>query len=156
MIKIDLIKNAILDTNLGTLFYDNKPKAYLNLAKEQILIVGVEKQVYYKQLIFHDLLRDDIINKDEELIALNGDPNYLLIDVIIFYSDIYLAYINSIKDNALKEKLNNSFHGKDGIVELKKLLIASNLIDEFYIFKDKYITVEAINWCISNNIEFER
>ncbi len=156
MIKIDLIKNAILDTNLGTLFYDNKPKAYLNLAKEQILIVGVEKQVYYKQLIFHDLLRDDIVNKDEELIALNGDPNYLLIDVIIFYSDIYLAYINSIKDNVLKEKLNNSFHGKDRIVELKKLLIASNLIDEFYIFKDKYITVEAINWCISNNIEFER
>lgn len=156
MIKIDLIKNAILDTNLGTLFYDNKPKAYLNLAKEQILIVGVEKQVYYKQLIFHDLLRDDIVNRDEELIALNGDPNYLLIDVIIFYSDIYLAYINSIKDNVLKEKLNNSFHGKDRIVELKKLLIASNLIDEFYIFKDKYITVEAINWCISNNIEFER
>lgn len=157
MLKLEKVKEAIVDTNLGTTFYGNNPKAFLRIEDEKIIIIGFEKQNYYKQLVYHDLLTDTILTKDEELRILAGTSDeYLPLDVIIFYADIIFQFIEQLKHEDIKKEFEEAFRGINRVVNFKKTLIKYDLIEDFYQFKDKLITVEAINWCVNNKIDFER
>lgn len=73
----------------------------------------------------------------------------------IFEYSMIEEFILSIGDSKLREELLYSIKGRKAFRRYKAKCIDYNIIDKWYLFRDKKYKELAIKWCNQNKIEFE-
>ena len=69
--------------------------------------------------------------------------------------DIMQDFIDTIEDINLREKLYDATRGRGAFSRFRYIVESSDLLEEWYKYKDEKYKVIAKEWCIDNNIEFE-
>lgn len=73
----------------------------------------------------------------------------------IFEYSMLEEFVISIDDSKIKDDLLYSIKGRKAFRRFKDKCIYYNIIDKWYMFRDKKYREIAINWCNENKIEFE-
>lgn len=133
-------------------------------------MVELEKIIEGLEMV--DDMNDCYYNPENDEIFLSniGDYEDLNVDEIeeLFEKSIILPtqydineyqmivdFIETIKEQNIKETLNRLIKGKGAFRRFKDYCIDINIIQDWYDFRDEKYKEIAINWCIENNLGYK-
>lgn len=70
--------------------------------------------------------------------------------------DIMQEFIYTINNDKVREQLFNITRGKGAFRRFREITDYNNITDDWYKFQDNKYKEIAEEWCINNEIEFER
>ena len=156
MLKINELKDALKQINIGNAFSQFMPRAYYNMDDDSIIVCDLEIMTEFNNRYLQGELDEEYINSTIKTKALSEIyPNFFFIDCYISKDVLIKWCIDKISDIALKEELNTLYFKEKNKREFKKLLIEKNVFDKFQNLIDDFYEEEAINWCLENTIPYE-
>ncbi|MFR1708498.1 MAG: UPF0158 family protein [Clostridium sp.] len=90
---------------------------------------------------------------EAEDITMNYNDNYLYIPLISESKliDAIKSYLNTLNPNE-KSEISNKVDWSNPLLTFNRILINKDKLDEFYIFRDKFLTNYLVDWLKENNI----
>lgn len=90
---------------------------------------------------------------EAEDITMNYSDNYLYIPLISESKliDAIKSYLNTLNPNE-KNEISNKVDWSNPLLTFNRVLINKDKLDEFYIFRDKFLTNYLIDWLKENNV----
>lgn len=90
---------------------------------------------------------------EAEDITMNYNDNYLYIPLISESKliDAIKSYLNTLNPNE-KSEISNKVDWSNPLLTFNRVLINKDKLDEFYIFRDKFLTNYLVDWLKENNI----
>lgn len=134
MIKLSQIKDALYEV-------DMESTCYFNTKTNEIIWqwdFNKENSVYTDL----DEFNEDII----DMFSYDTKNNY----------DIMQEFIFTINNDKVREQLFNNTRGKGSFRRFREITDYNNITDDWYKFQDNKYKEIAEEWCINNEIEFER
>lgn len=91
--------------------------------------------------------------REAEDITMNYNDNYLYIPLISESKliDAIKSYLNTLNPNE-KSEISNKVDWSNPLLTFNRVLINKDKLDEFYIFRDKFLTNYLVDWLKENNI----
>lgn len=90
---------------------------------------------------------------EAEDITMNYNDNYLYIPLISESKliDAIKSYLNTLNPNE-KSEISNKVDWSNPLLTFNRVLINKDKLDEFYIFRDKFLNNYLVDWLKENNI----
>lgn len=133
MVKLSVIKDALEDVDMDSTCYFNKET--------------------------NEILWQWGFNEEYSTYKEEDEANDNIICMFDYFSkndyDIMQDFIDTIEDINLREKLYDATRGRGAFSRFRYIVESSDLLEEWYKYKDEKYKVIAKEWCIDNNIEFE-
>lgn len=158
MIKIEEIVDAINKVNLSENYLNISPRAYYDYDEQNVFYVEREEVDVFLRKLDNDILTEDEVYNNLHYLALVDfdEVRFKRIKVVFFLDEIINLFINSKKNNDYYEKLKDFYFNNNRFASIKKEFLKYNILDDFYDFKFKYLKTLAIEFCIRNEIEYEK
>ena len=156
MLKINELKEALKQINIGSAFSQFMPRAYYNMDDDSIIVCDLEIMTEFNNKYFDGTLDENYINSSIKTKALSElYPNYFFIDCYISKGDMNLWFLSKIEDKNIHDELYDLYFHKENLSGFKKCLLKNNLFDFYLEFQDNYYEKEALRWCNENAIPYE-
>lgn len=134
MIKLSKMKDALEDVNIES-------SCYFNKKTNEILW----KWEYNKE--YSTYKEDDEYNAD-------------IICMFDFYMkndyNIMQDFIDTVNNVSIKNELYNATRGKDAFSRFRSIIDSNGITEDWYKHRDKEYKKIAKDWCLDNNIEYEK
>ena len=134
MIKLSQIIDALYEVDIeSTCYFNTKTNEILwqwDFNKENSTYTDLDE------------FNEDII----DMFSYNTKNNY----------DIMQEFIYTINNDKVREQLFNNTRGKGAFRRFREITDYNNITDDWYKFQDNKYKEIAEEWCINNEIEFER
>lgn len=158
MIKIDEVVDAINKVNLSENYLNISPRAYYDYDEKNIFFVEKEEVDEFLRKLDNDLLtEDDVYNNLHYLALVDFDEvRFKRIKVVFFLDEVINTFIDTKKNEDYYEELKNMYFNNIRFASIKKEFLKYDILDDFYDFTFKYLRTLAIEFCIRNEIEYEK
>ena len=150
-IKLDLIVGEIeFQSDFSSSFYNKETREIRSVTEEEIGMA--EDEVSTEGL--HEWLKEAVEIAEE---VLYGDiwiplPSKFEINEYAIMEEFCLL----IRNDRISEIMYNSIKGKGAFSRFRKNIKRYNIEDDWYKFQNEALKTIAIEWCESNNIDYEK
>lgn len=131
----------------------------LSQVRDALYDVSMETSCYYN-VNTNEILWDFDFNKENSTYTEDDEFNDDIISMFNFYTkndyDIMQDFISNINSVSLRDELYNVTRGKGAFHRFRKITDYNNMTDDWYNFQDNAYKKIAEEWCIDNNIKFEK
>lgn len=150
-IKLDLIVGEMeFQSDFSSSFYNKETREIRSVTEEEIGMA--EDEVSTEGL--HEWLKEAVEIAEE---VLYGDtwiplPSKFEINEYAIMEEFCLL----IRNDRISEIMYNSIKGKGAFSRFRKNIKRYNIEDDWYKFQNEALKTIAIEWCESNNIDYEK
>lgn len=131
----------------------------LSQIKDALYEVDMESTCYFNTKTNEILWQWDF-NKENSTYTDLDEFNKVIIDMFSYDTknnyDIMQEFIYTINNDKVREQLFNITRGKGAFRRFREITDYNNITDDWYKFQDNKYKEIAEEWCINNEIEFER